>query len=595
MGSLFRIAWRHDRTVRLLAASLLAAFVATSAGEARDRTLKLQFTHTGERGEFTYKRNGKYDQAVLDKLNHILRDWRRNEEIRMDPRLFDIIWEVYREVGGKDYIHVVSGYRSVKTNDMLRRRSRGVAKQSRHTRGQAMDFFIPGVSISEIRKAGLRLQQGGVGYYPTSGSPFVHLDTGTIRHWPRMTRQQLAAVFPNGQTLHIPSDGKPLKGYEIAKARYGGNNGTAVAYLDTNTRTVRANDKRTDNRKGTVANWLKRTLSGGADEAEDNILAQPQATEVAEAVEVAPLPRELAPSDRRMALAMLNREQLERSNALLVARTGPARPDDAVPLGDRFKPALPPMHTQDQIKLTRLLAQAALRADQDRDEATPATVFAMASASGSQQTIEVAGTADYRVASGPSAGENPDPGQQQIVRTAIDAANAIGSASKSERALTVTSQDTVALAYASFTPQVPLEPKTQSNPAALLRPRSRPLLTQPEVEVTDAALEEAENIIDWENPVPPMIEPVGIDFARFMGEKTTRTDVFVAFAMPQPWSYPALFDAPENVFDASRNQSGQNLRFDRFAKSDETIGAGGEGRNQRVAEAPDPTRFLQNF
>jgi hypothetical protein len=101
---------------------------------------------------------------------------------------------------------------------MLRRRSGGVAEFSQHTLGKAMDFYISGVSLEEIREAGLRLQRGGVGYYPTSGSPFVHLDVGSVRHWPRMNREQLARVFPNGRTVHIPSDGQPLSGYALALA-----------------------------------------------------------------------------------------------------------------------------------------------------------------------------------------------------------------------------------------------------------------------------------------------------------------------------------------------------------------------------------------
>ncbi|MDP1883245.1 MAG: DUF882 domain-containing protein, partial [Bradyrhizobium sp.] len=70
----------------------------------------------------------------------------------------------------------------------------------------------------QVRTAGLRLQRGGVGFYPTSGSPFVHLDTGSVRHWPRMNADQLARVFPDGRTVHVPSNGKPLKGYELALA-----------------------------------------------------------------------------------------------------------------------------------------------------------------------------------------------------------------------------------------------------------------------------------------------------------------------------------------------------------------------------------------
>jgi hypothetical protein len=118
---------------------------------------------------------------------------------------------------------------------MLRRRSKssGVARFSQHMLGHAMDFFIPGVQLEKIRFAGLRLQRGGVGFYPKSGSPFVHLDTGHVRHWPRMTHDQLVRVFPNGRTVHIPSDGNPLPGYQVAMAdiekrrRHAGEEGTA--------------------------------------------------------------------------------------------------------------------------------------------------------------------------------------------------------------------------------------------------------------------------------------------------------------------------------------------------------------------------------
>jgi hypothetical protein len=135
----------------------------------------------------------------------------------MDRRLFDILWEVYRDVDGKQPINIIASYRSPGTNAMLRRRSSGVARHSQHTLGHAMDFYIPGVALPEIRAAGLRLQRGGVGFYPTSGSPFVHLDTGSVRHWPRMNYEALAKVFPDGRTVHQSSSG-PMKGYELAKA-----------------------------------------------------------------------------------------------------------------------------------------------------------------------------------------------------------------------------------------------------------------------------------------------------------------------------------------------------------------------------------------
>ena len=200
----------------LLMAGAVAVHDATAENETR--TLSFHHTHSGEDLTVTFKRDGRYDEAALKQLNHYLRDWRSQDETVMDRHLFDILWEVYRDVDGKQPIQIISSYRSPATNAMLRRRSAGVARFSQHMLGHAMDFYIPGVPLEQIRFAGLRLQRGGVGFYPTSGSPFVHLDTGSIRHWPRMTHDQLARVFPNGRTVHVPTDGVPLKGYEIAKA-----------------------------------------------------------------------------------------------------------------------------------------------------------------------------------------------------------------------------------------------------------------------------------------------------------------------------------------------------------------------------------------
>jgi uncharacterized protein YcbK (DUF882 family) len=190
----------------------------TATANGDTRTLSLHHIHTDEDITITYKRDGRYDEEALKKLDHFVRDWRKDEDVHMDPHLFDVIWEVSREIGGSKTIHVICGYRSPSTNAMLRRRSTGVARFSQHTLGKAMDFYIPGASLEELRDTGLRLQRGGVGYYPSSGSPFVHLDVGSVRHWPRMTHDQLARVFPNGRTVHVPSDGRPLSGYAQALA-----------------------------------------------------------------------------------------------------------------------------------------------------------------------------------------------------------------------------------------------------------------------------------------------------------------------------------------------------------------------------------------
>lgn len=204
----------------LIALLLAFAVLPTQSASAETRKLKLYFLHTGEKAEITYKKNGRYINGGLKKINHFLRDWRRNEPTKMNPRLLDLIWEVYQETGSRKHIHVISAYRSPATNSLLRKRGRGVAKKSQHTLGNALDFFIPDVSLTELRNIGLRKGIGGVGFYPKSGSPFVHMDTGSVRHWPRMTRSQLVKVFPRGKTLHVPTDGKPLPGYNIAKANY---------------------------------------------------------------------------------------------------------------------------------------------------------------------------------------------------------------------------------------------------------------------------------------------------------------------------------------------------------------------------------------
>ena len=187
----------------------------TAVANGDTRSLTFQHTHRDDGLTITFKREGRYDPEALKKLNYFLRDWRTDDQTEMDPRLFDVLWEVYREVDAKTPIRIVSSYRSPKTNAMLRRRSRAVAQFSQHMLGKAIDFNIEGVSLEDLRAAGMRLQRGGVGFYPGS---FVHVDVGSVRHWPRMTHDQLVRVFPNGRTVHVPSDGQPLPGYALALA-----------------------------------------------------------------------------------------------------------------------------------------------------------------------------------------------------------------------------------------------------------------------------------------------------------------------------------------------------------------------------------------
>ncbi len=188
----------------------------TAAANGDTRTLDLYHSHTGESIQATFRVNGSYDPAVLEKLNWFLRDWRNNDRTRMDPRLFDVIWEAYRTAGATQPIVIVSAYRSPQTNAMLRRRSHGVAEHSQHILGRAMDTTMPGMPMERIREIGMRLQRGGVGWYPSSN--FVHLDVGSVRAWPRMSYDQLARLFPNGKTVHLAADGRALPRYQEARA-----------------------------------------------------------------------------------------------------------------------------------------------------------------------------------------------------------------------------------------------------------------------------------------------------------------------------------------------------------------------------------------
>ena len=210
------------------------ASLQTLVANGDTRTLTFGHIHTKESLTVTFKRAGRYDPEAVKQINWFLRDWRTDDATGMDPHLFDLLWEVHRETGARGPVTIVSGYRSPRTNSMLRSRGRGVAQYSLHMSGKAIDFFIPGADLAAMRAVGLRLERGGVGYYPSSGSPFIHIDTGGVRHWPRMTRDQLARVFPDGKTVHVPSDGKPMPRYALAKAELDArtrSGATAVASL----------------------------------------------------------------------------------------------------------------------------------------------------------------------------------------------------------------------------------------------------------------------------------------------------------------------------------------------------------------------------
>ncbi len=169
----------------LIGASLLpGAALAAPFRSGGERALAFYHTHTGETLKTVYWADGSYVPGGLNQLNHLLRDFRTGDIDAIDPKLFDILAQAQRLTGaeGKRF-EIISGYRSPKTNEMLRGASEhsGVAKHSQHELGKAIDVRLPGVDLANLRKAGLAIQGGGVGYYPDSN--FVHMDTGRVRYW----------------------------------------------------------------------------------------------------------------------------------------------------------------------------------------------------------------------------------------------------------------------------------------------------------------------------------------------------------------------------------------------------------------------------
>ena len=145
------------------------------------RTLAFFNTHTAEALRVCYFKNGEYVPAALKKIDYVLRDHRTNEIMPIDSRLLDTLYQVQCRLGTSDPFHVISGYRSPKTNEMLRRISSGVAQASLHLKGRAIDIRLPQFSTRKLRQVCLGLRAGGVGYYPKSD--FVHVDTGQVRSW----------------------------------------------------------------------------------------------------------------------------------------------------------------------------------------------------------------------------------------------------------------------------------------------------------------------------------------------------------------------------------------------------------------------------
>lgn len=165
----------------LLGASLLPTWVNASVSTPKPLILRLRNINTGEVLSAQYSKNG-FSTSMLGKLNHIMRDRRTNQVRKIDPKLFHKLTQIQAKLGNRNSeILIISGYRSPQTNAQMRRRSRGVASNSYHTRGQAVDFRIANISLTKIKTAAESLNNGGVGFYPRSN--FIHVDTGPARTW----------------------------------------------------------------------------------------------------------------------------------------------------------------------------------------------------------------------------------------------------------------------------------------------------------------------------------------------------------------------------------------------------------------------------
>lgn len=167
-------------------AALLAAPGFANAAKPMGKTqrsLSFLHTHTGEQMSLIYKIGDKFLPKSMVNIAHLMRDFRSGDVHPIDPELLDVLWQVQRNLKNNNPFEIISAYRSPATNSMLRHRSAntGVAKQSMHLTGQAIDIRLPGAALCDVRDAALELKRGGVGYY--ASSDFVHLDTGRVRSW----------------------------------------------------------------------------------------------------------------------------------------------------------------------------------------------------------------------------------------------------------------------------------------------------------------------------------------------------------------------------------------------------------------------------
>jgi len=145
------------------------------------RSLSFHDVNTNESLSVDYFQNGRYLPDAASRIAHVLRDYRADEAHAIDPTLLDLLSRLRDRLAVSAPFTVICGYRSPATNAMRRTETSGVAANSLHMQGRAIDLRVPGVSLAAVHQAAISLKAGGVGYYPHSD--FVHLDVGPVRHW----------------------------------------------------------------------------------------------------------------------------------------------------------------------------------------------------------------------------------------------------------------------------------------------------------------------------------------------------------------------------------------------------------------------------
>ena len=229
LGALGQHRTLSNRLKKTLAAcAVSAAFAIGGLGPViaggETRSISLYHIHTGESLSVTYMKDGRYVPSAMKQINYLLRDWRRNKTVTIDPRTIDLVWQLHEDLGSHATINIVCGYRSAETNALLNRIGRKVAKESQHIQGRAIDFYLTDVPTQKIRNIALVLERGGVGYYRSAGGPtgFLHVDSGRVRHWgPYISSSQMAQIFRDGRKYvgrHMNGGGSFAPDTQVAAA-----------------------------------------------------------------------------------------------------------------------------------------------------------------------------------------------------------------------------------------------------------------------------------------------------------------------------------------------------------------------------------------